>query len=151
MDKYIKVSKNNSDLKTPSLFLQVKDCSPALPQLVHQVSDLLRQVLVLSPDPLPRLGDLAPAHLQSAHLRTVVPTLLVGGVQLGLQVSGLERNMLHLEHVERVLEPTLVSHSDTTEAKFCPLFSLITTEALSRSNSEDCGSNLEMKQIFIDC
>lgn len=64
-------SKKCTYLQPPPLLVQFVDGSPALAQLVQQVLDLLRQVLVLPADAVQLLGSLVPRSAKAEQLGTL--------------------------------------------------------------------------------
>merc|ERR1719225_340276 len=76
-------------LKPPPLLVQVVDGAAALAKLVEKILDLVSEVLVLALDNVQLLKTLILGGLQPEQLGGVVATLVLGGSDLGGDISGL--------------------------------------------------------------
>merc|ERR1719443_2618169 len=75
--------------KHTALFVKSMDGASTLTKLVKEVLDLISQVLVLTLDNIQLLNGLLLGGLQTEQLRRVVASLILGGVDLSLEVSSL--------------------------------------------------------------
>merc|ERR1719193_2935001 len=92
-------------LKPPPLLVQVVDGAAALTKLVEKVLDLVGKVLVLALDNVQLLKSLFLGGLQPEQLGGVVATLVLGGSDLGGDISGLGLPLV--KHLVEVLAPLL--------------------------------------------
>merc|ERR1719197_1269433 len=92
-------------LKPPPLLVQVVDGAAALTKLVQKILDLISKVLVLALDNVQLLKSLVLGGLQPEQLGGVVATLVLGGSDLGGDISGLRLPLA--KHLVEVLAPLL--------------------------------------------
>merc|ERR1719206_1544754 len=98
-------------LKATPLLVQVVDGAAALAKLVQKILDLISQVLVLALDNVQLLKTLVLGGLQPEQLGGVVATLVLGGSDLGGDISGLGLPLA--EHLVEVLAPLLGDESSS--------------------------------------
>merc|ERR1719150_2513038 len=92
-------------LKPPPLLVQVVDGTAALTKLVEKILDLVSEVLVLALDNVQLLKSLLLGGLQPEQLGGVVATLVLGGSDLGGDISSLGLPLA--EHLVEVLASLL--------------------------------------------
>merc|ERR1719384_1223693 len=92
-------------LQTTPLLVQVMDGAAALTKLIQKILDLVSEVLVLSLDNVKLLKSLILSGLQPEELGGVVAAFVLGGGNLGRDISGLGLPLA--QHLVKVLASLL--------------------------------------------
>merc|ERR1719394_442800 len=100
--------------KHTALFVKSMDGASTLAKLVMEVLDLISQVLVLTLDNIQLLNGLLLGSLQTEQLRRVVTSLILGGVDLSLEVSSL--GLPFSEDLVKVLGALLSDQSSSVDS-----------------------------------
>merc|ERR1719232_1468309 len=100
--------------KHTALFVKSMDGASTLAKLVKEVLDLISQVLVLTLDNIQLLNGLLLGSLQTEQLRRVVTSLILGGVDLSLEVSSL--GLPFSEDLVKVLGAFLSDQSSSVDS-----------------------------------
>merc|ERR1719284_1243827 len=101
-------------LKHTALFVKSMDGASTLTKLVKEVLDLISKVLVLTLDNIKLLNGLLLGSLQTEQLRRVVTSLILGCVDLSLEVSSL--GLPFSEDLVKVLGALLSDESSSMDS-----------------------------------
>merc|ERR1712112_792665 len=101
-------------LKHTALFVKSMDGASTLAKLVKKVLNLISKVLVLTLDNIQLLNGFLLGSLQTEQLRRVVTSLILGGVDLSLEVSSL--GLPFSEDLVKVLGTLLSDQSSSMDS-----------------------------------
>merc|ERR1719284_1237639 len=101
-------------LKHTALFVKSMDGASTLTKLVKEVLDLISKVLILTLDNIQLLNGLLLGSLQTEQLRRVVTSLILGCVDLSLEVSSL--GLPFSEDLVKVLGTLLSDQSSSMDS-----------------------------------
>merc|ERR1719158_56030 len=101
-------------LKHTALFVKSMDGASTLTKLVKEVLDLISKVLVLTLDNIQLLNGLLLGGLQTEKLGRVIASLILGGVDLSLEVSSL--GLPFSEDLVKVLGALLSDQSSSVDS-----------------------------------